>query len=260
MAGEAPRSCSRPAPGTPPGSGASSLRGRGRPSCRRWPPSPGCAPTTAPGPSSSPVASSAAATRWRCREARATSSSTCARCCGPPGFRAPTSSPATRSAAWSRGCTPPPTRARSPGSCSIDAQNEDFAAAYKELLTPEEYVSAILNPGQVPGLESYSDVERLDLPVSAAEMRTGAGGHAASPDAVRRPLPLQGPPEPLRVPRRLADRRPRPGVSELAGHAGRAGAGRPPRDRHPQPALHPARPAQAGDPRDPPGGQSGARG
>ncbi len=57
------------------------------------------------------------------------------------------------------------------GLVSIDAQNEDFAAAYKELLTPEEYVSAILNPGQVPGLESYSDIERLDLPVSAAEMR-----------------------------------------------------------------------------------------
>jgi pimeloyl-ACP methyl ester carboxylesterase len=57
------------------------------------------------------------------------------------------------------------------GLVSIDAQNEDFAAAYKELLTPEQYAAAVLNPGPPPGLESYSAVERLSLEVSAAQMR-----------------------------------------------------------------------------------------
>jgi pimeloyl-ACP methyl ester carboxylesterase len=57
------------------------------------------------------------------------------------------------------------------GLVSIDAQNEDFAAANKELLTPEQYTSAVLNPGPPPGLESYSALERLDLEVSAAQMR-----------------------------------------------------------------------------------------
>jgi pimeloyl-ACP methyl ester carboxylesterase len=54
---------------------------------------------------------------------------------------------------------------------SIDAQNEDFVAAYKQLLTPEQYAAAVLNPGPPPGLESYSAVERLSLEVSAAQMR-----------------------------------------------------------------------------------------
>jgi hypothetical protein len=45
------------------------------------------------------------------------------------------------------------------------------AAAYKELLTPEQYAAAVLNPGPPPGLEGYSAVERLSLEVSAAQMR-----------------------------------------------------------------------------------------
>ena len=57
------------------------------------------------------------------------------------------------------------------GLVSIDAQNEDFVAAYKQLLTPEQYTAAVLNPGPPPGLEHYSAVERLDLEVSAAQMR-----------------------------------------------------------------------------------------
>jgi pimeloyl-ACP methyl ester carboxylesterase len=57
------------------------------------------------------------------------------------------------------------------GVVSIDAQNEHFAAAYKRLLTPEQYTAAVLNPGPPPGLEHYSDVERLDLEVSAAQTR-----------------------------------------------------------------------------------------
>jgi pimeloyl-ACP methyl ester carboxylesterase len=54
---------------------------------------------------------------------------------------------------------------------SIDAQNEGFAAAYKRLLSPEQYTAAVLDPGPPPGLESDPTVERLDLPVSAAQAR-----------------------------------------------------------------------------------------
>jgi pimeloyl-ACP methyl ester carboxylesterase len=53
----------------------------------------------------------------------------------------------------------------------IDAQNEDFIAAYKEFLTPAQYLAAVLNPGPPPGLENYSAVERLSIEVSAAQMR-----------------------------------------------------------------------------------------
>ena len=70
------------------------------------------------------------------------------------------------------------------GLVSIDAQNEDFADAYKELLTPEVYVASVLSPGPLPGLESYSAVERLDLPVSAAQMRQ------AQADTPLRRMPL----------------------------------------------------------------------
>jgi pimeloyl-ACP methyl ester carboxylesterase len=70
------------------------------------------------------------------------------------------------------------------GLVSIDAQNEDFAAAYKEFLTPEQYVAGVLNPSPPPGLESYSAVEVLDLPVSAAQMRQ------AQADTPLRRMPL----------------------------------------------------------------------
>ena len=70
------------------------------------------------------------------------------------------------------------------GLVSIDAQNEDFAAAYKQLLTPEQYAAAVLNPQPPQGLEDYSDVERLDLEVSAAQMRQ------AQADTPLRPMPL----------------------------------------------------------------------
>jgi pimeloyl-ACP methyl ester carboxylesterase len=56
------------------------------------------------------------------------------------------------------------------GLVSVDAQNEDFAAAYKELLTPEQYVAAVLNAQPPPGLEGY-DAERLALEPSAAQTR-----------------------------------------------------------------------------------------
>jgi pimeloyl-ACP methyl ester carboxylesterase len=56
------------------------------------------------------------------------------------------------------------------GLVSIDAQNEDFAAAYKRLLTPAQYTAAVVDPGPPPGLENYSAVERLSLEVSAAQM------------------------------------------------------------------------------------------
>jgi pimeloyl-ACP methyl ester carboxylesterase len=55
------------------------------------------------------------------------------------------------------------------GLVSIDAQNEDFAAAYKEFLSPEQYVAAVLEPAPPPGLD-YPDFERLDLVASAAQV------------------------------------------------------------------------------------------
>lgn len=57
------------------------------------------------------------------------------------------------------------------GLVSIDAQNEDFVAAYKELLTPEQYLGAVLDPKPPPGLEDYAALERLSLETSAAQMR-----------------------------------------------------------------------------------------
>jgi pimeloyl-ACP methyl ester carboxylesterase len=57
------------------------------------------------------------------------------------------------------------------GLVSIDAQNPSFVAAYKALLTPEQYAAAVLDPGQPPGLEGYVAIERLGLEVSAAQMQ-----------------------------------------------------------------------------------------
>ena len=68
------------------------------------------------------------------------------------------------------------------GLVSIDAQNEDFAAADKRLLTPEQYLAAVLNP--MPPFEGYPAIERLNLEVSAAEMRQ------AQADTPLRRMPL----------------------------------------------------------------------
>jgi pimeloyl-ACP methyl ester carboxylesterase len=70
------------------------------------------------------------------------------------------------------------------GLVSIDAQNEHYAAAYKELLTPEQYAAAVLDPGPPPGLEGYPAIERLSLEVSAAQMRQ------AQADTPLRRMPL----------------------------------------------------------------------
>jgi pimeloyl-ACP methyl ester carboxylesterase len=70
------------------------------------------------------------------------------------------------------------------GLVSIDAQNEDFIAAYKEFFTPELYAAAVLNPQPPPGLENYSGVELLDLEPSAAQVRQ------AQADTPLRPMPL----------------------------------------------------------------------
>ncbi|MCB0875678.1 MAG: alpha/beta hydrolase [Solirubrobacterales bacterium] len=56
------------------------------------------------------------------------------------------------------------------GLVSIDAQNEDFVAAYKEFLSPEQYVAAVLDPGPPPGLD-YPEFERLALEASAAQTK-----------------------------------------------------------------------------------------
>ncbi len=69
------------------------------------------------------------------------------------------------------------------GLVSIDAQNEDFVAAYKRYLSPEQYTAAVLNPAPPPGLD-YPDAELLDLQVSAAQMRQ------AQTDTPLRPTPL----------------------------------------------------------------------
>jgi pimeloyl-ACP methyl ester carboxylesterase len=70
------------------------------------------------------------------------------------------------------------------GLVSIDAQNEDFIAAYKQLLTPEQYLAAVLDPRPPPGLESYAAVERLALEASGAQMRQ------AQADTPLRRMPL----------------------------------------------------------------------
>lgn len=57
------------------------------------------------------------------------------------------------------------------GLVSIDAQNEEFAAAYKKFLSPEQYLAAVLDPAPPPGLEDYPGIERLVLEASAAQMR-----------------------------------------------------------------------------------------
>lgn len=56
------------------------------------------------------------------------------------------------------------------GLVSIDAQNEDFIAAYKKYLSPEQYRAAVLDPAPPPGLEDYPDYERLALEASAAQV------------------------------------------------------------------------------------------
>lgn len=70
------------------------------------------------------------------------------------------------------------------GLVSIDAQNEDFTAAYKEFFPPEVYMAAVLNPQPPPGLENYSGVELLALEPSAAQMLQ------AQADTPLRPMPL----------------------------------------------------------------------
>jgi pimeloyl-ACP methyl ester carboxylesterase len=74
--------------------------------------------------------------------------------------------------------------AETAGLVSIDAQNEDFVAAYKALLTPAQYAAAVLDPAPPAGLEDYPAVERLALEVSAAQMRQ------AQADRPMRRMPL----------------------------------------------------------------------
>lgn len=69
------------------------------------------------------------------------------------------------------------------GLVSVDAQNEDFIAAYKELLSPEQYEAAV-HPGPPPGLQDYTDYERPSLELSGAQMRQ------AQADTPLRPMPL----------------------------------------------------------------------
>jgi pimeloyl-ACP methyl ester carboxylesterase len=71
------------------------------------------------------------------------------------------------------------------GLVSVDAQNEDYAAALKRLLPPDVYEANVLDPQQAlpPGLD-YPAVELLALEPSAAEMRQ------AQADTPLRPMPF----------------------------------------------------------------------
>jgi pimeloyl-ACP methyl ester carboxylesterase len=57
------------------------------------------------------------------------------------------------------------------GLVSIDAQSEWFAAAFKRLLTREQYTDTVVYPPPPAGFEGYSDYEQLTLDASGAEMR-----------------------------------------------------------------------------------------
>ncbi len=69
------------------------------------------------------------------------------------------------------------------GLVSVDAQNEDYAAALKRLLPPDVYAANVLDPQPPPGL-NYPAVEILDLEPSAAQMRQ------AQADTPLRPMPF----------------------------------------------------------------------
>jgi pimeloyl-ACP methyl ester carboxylesterase len=56
------------------------------------------------------------------------------------------------------------------GLVSIDAQNEDFIAAYRKFLSPAQYLANVLDPAPPTGLD-YPDYERLALEASGAQMR-----------------------------------------------------------------------------------------
>jgi pimeloyl-ACP methyl ester carboxylesterase len=73
---------------------------------------------------------------------------------------------------------------RTAGLVLIDAQNEDFIAAYKKFLSPEQYMAAVLEPAPPPGLEDYTDFERIALEASGAQMRQ------AQADTPLRRMPL----------------------------------------------------------------------
>ncbi|MGK2956552.1 MAG: alpha/beta fold hydrolase [Solirubrobacterales bacterium] len=70
------------------------------------------------------------------------------------------------------------------GLVSVDAQNEDFTAAYKEFFPPEVYIAAVLDPQPPRGLKNYAAVELLNLAPSAAQM------HQAQTDTPLRKMPL----------------------------------------------------------------------
>ena len=70
------------------------------------------------------------------------------------------------------------------GLVSIDAQNEDFVAGYKEFLTPEQYLAAVLDLSLRQVCRPYSAVERLSLEISAAQVRQ------AQADTPLRRMPL----------------------------------------------------------------------
>ena len=142
------------------------------------------------------------------------------------------------------------------GLVSVDAQNEDYAAALKRLLPPDVYAANVLDPQPPPGL-NYPEVEILDLEPSAAQMRQ------AQADTSLRPMPFvvlshsRTIPNPFDFPPDFPIDALESAFQDSQDMLAKPRAGRQARDRHREHALHPARSAHAGHGCDPPGGQEG---
>ena len=105
---------------------------------------------------------------------------------------------ATRSAAWSSGCS----RAPLPpddvvGLVLVDAAQEDFWTKLEALVTPEQW-KGMIAPPPPPELADYRDFERLDVDASADEMRKAAAARPLRPlplIVLSRGLPMELPPD-----------------------------------------------------------------
>ena len=125
----------------------------------------------------------------------------------------------------------------------VDAAHEDYYAAMREALTPEQRAEIVrLEEQGPPELADYPDRERLDTDASA-DPDAGGGGHLPlAPAATGRPH--SRPPLGLAV--GLPRRRPGGSVAPAAGGVGRVGPGWPSRRRRAERALHPRRPTGSG--------------
>ena len=211
---------------------------------QRWPGSPACAPDRPGVPTRhvEPQRPGGDAAQ------RSTSSSICANCCMPPMCQAPMFWSVTPSAAWLPASMRPFARAGSPASCRSTHRMRTSSPG-TGFLTPEQYLAAVLDLSlrQVcrPTRQSSDSAEISTAQVRQAQADTHCAGCRS------RSSPLPRPCEPVRLPARLADQRPRTRIPGIAGHACRTRAGRTPCDRRQEWALHSAGSAQTGDPNHP---------